>query len=94
MVFIGLLNIPLNTFMHIQPITWKSDKANHLLIGSTDGLLSHIEMYVSMSNSICNGYEITSNIKGFITQNAIGLDNAKFKAQECLNTYAMCVIFL
>ena len=80
--------------MHIQPITWKSDKANHLLIGSTNGLLSHIEMYVCISNSIRNGYEITSNIKGFIKQNVIGLDNAKLKAQECLNTYAMCVILL
>lgn len=78
--------------MHIQPITWKSDKVNHLLIGSTNGLLSHIEMYVCMSNSIRNGYEITSNIKGFIKQYALGLENAKCKAQECLNSYAMSLI--
>jgi hypothetical protein len=78
--------------MHIQPIFWRSDKANHLLIGSTNGLLSHIEMYVCMSNSIRGGYEITSNIKGFDKQYAIGVDSAKLKAQECLTAYAMCLI--
>jgi hypothetical protein len=78
--------------MHIQPITWTADNTNHLLIGNTNGLLSHIEMYVCMSNSICNGYEITSNIRGFVKQHALGLDNAKYKAQECLNAYAMSLI--
>jgi len=78
--------------MHIQPIFWRSEKTHHLLIGTTNGLLQHVEIYVSLSNSIRNGYEITSNIKGFETQYVIGLENTKSRAQECLNSYAMSLI--
>ncbi len=78
--------------MHIQPIFWQSDKSKLLLIGTTNGLLTHIEMYVSRSNSVCNGYEITSNIQSFVKQHVIGLENAKLKAQEFLNSYAMSLI--
>lgn len=80
------------SYMHIQPICWQSDKTSHLLIGTTNGLLSHIEMYVSRSNSICNGYEITSNIQGFVKQQAFGIENAKLRAQELFNTYALSLI--
>jgi hypothetical protein len=78
--------------MHIQPICWRSGKDNHLLIGNTNGLLSHIKMYISNSNSICNGYEITSNIQGFKKQQVYGLEHAKRRAQDCLNSYAMSLI--
>jgi hypothetical protein len=78
--------------MHIQPICWQRDKTNQLLIGTTNGLLSHIEMYVALSNSNCNEYEIASNIQGFIKLRAIGMENAKLMAQEFLNSYAMSLI--
>ncbi len=78
--------------MHIQPVCWRSDKTNQLLIGTTNGLLSHIEMYLTLSKETDNEYEITSTIRGFIKQQVPGLENAKLKAQECLNSYAMSLI--
>jgi hypothetical protein len=78
--------------MHIQPISWQKDKTNQLLIGTTNGLLSHIEMYITSLVNKCNEYEISSNIQGFAKQRAIGIENAKSKAQELLNSYAMSLI--
>lgn len=78
--------------MHIQPISWQKDKTNQLLIGTTNGLLSHIEMYITSPANKRNEYEISSNIQGFSKQKAIGMENAKLKAQALLNSYAISLI--
>jgi hypothetical protein len=78
--------------MHIQPISWQKDKTSQLLIGTTNGLLSHIEMYITSPVNKCNEYEISSNIQGFSKHRAIGMENAKLRAQELLNSYAMSLI--
>ena len=79
-------------FMHVQPIQWEYiGKADCLWLGTTNGLLSHIEMKI-ISEKNENEYLITSNIRGFENQNSFGIENAKRKAQELLNSYAISLI--
>lgn len=78
--------------MHVQPIRWKYiGKADCLWLGTTNGLLSHIEMKIVPGEKE-NEYLITSNITGFENQNSFEIENTKRKAQDLLNSYAISLI--
>lgn len=82
----------INHLMHIQPIHWEYiGKADCLWLGTTNGLLSHIEMKIVPGEKE-NEYIITSNITGFEKQNSLEIEHTKRKAQELLNSYAFSLI--
>ncbi|MFM9908523.1 MAG: hypothetical protein ACKVOW_04205 [Chitinophagaceae bacterium] len=82
----------INHLMHIQPIHWKYiGKADCLWLGTTNGLLSHIEMKIIPGEKE-NEFLIFSNITGFEVQRLIEIENTKRKAQELLNSYAFSLI--
>lgn len=79
-------------FMHVQPIQWEYiGKAGCLWLGTTNGLLSHIEMKI-VSGKNENEYLIISNIRGFENQTSFEIENTKRKAQDLLNSYAISLI--
>ena len=78
--------------MHIQPICWSFAEERQCWIGKTNGLLSHIEMQVIPLHSAFQECLIDSSITGFKKYTVIGVERAKEKAQELLNSYAMSLI--
>lgn len=78
--------------MYVQTISWKYlGQGDCLWLGNTNGLLSHITMHINTTKKE-NEYSIHSNIHGFMVQKVSGLENAKVKAQELLNSYALSII--
>ena len=78
--------------MQIQPIHWYYAEQQKCWIGKTNGLFSHIQMRVMPLHSVFEECLLDSSISGFRMQTVIGIDNAKQKAQEYLNSYAMSLI--
>jgi hypothetical protein len=80
--------------MQIQPISWHYAKEKQCWIGKTNGLLSHVEMVVTPLHSAFQECLLEATIAGFKSHTVVGIDNAKTKAQEYLNTYAMSLIII
>lgn len=79
--------------MNVQPISWEYQKTGQgVWLGKTNGLLSHIEICITPTCYINDEYQISATIRGFTNEFAIGIDQAKSKAQELLNSYALSLI--
>jgi hypothetical protein len=79
--------------MHVQPLSWEyigNEKC--LWLGKTNGLLSHVEIFISASLNAHDEYVISSSINGFENNYCLGIDNAKTRAQDLLNSYAISLI--
>lgn len=79
--------------MQIQPLIWEYVGTSHCLYrASTNGLLSHVSFFITISNPTKDEYLIRTDINGIANEKCIGLEPSKAKAQELLNGYALSLI--
>jgi len=79
--------------MHVQPISWEYiGEEKCLWLGKTNGLLSHIKIYIIPKEKVSDEYLISANINGFVTHTTWGIEKTKAKAQDLLNSYAISLI--
>lgn len=75
--------------MQIQPLIWRYiGHSNCLWEGSTRGLLGHIRFEIAYTGE-SEIYSVQSDFRGIDNTSCEGVFNAKVKAQELLNSYAI-----
>lgn len=75
--------------MQIQPLIWKYiGHSNCLWEGSTRGILGHIRIEIAYTGE-SEVYSIQSDFRGIENTKCYGVFNAKEKAQDMINSYAM-----
>lgn len=79
--------------MQIKSIIWEYVGSEHCLWrGKTDGLLSHILFFITLTGKDPEEYLVRTDTNGIPNEICIGLEKAKAKAQEFLNSYAFSLI--
>lgn len=81
--------------MQIRPLIWSYVGTEHCLWkGVADGLLSHVTFFVTVHNAATDEYLVRTDLNGVANEKCVGLDAAKVKAQDMLNSYAFSLILL
>lgn len=79
--------------MQIQPLVWEYVGTQHCLWrAATNGLLSHVSFFITISNVTTDEYLVRTDINGIANEKCIGLEAAKARAQQLLNSYALWLI--
>lgn len=79
--------------MQIRIISWEYIGNEHCLWrGKTDGLLSHIQFFITTTERDNEEYLVRTDTNGIANEICIGIEKAKAKAQEMLNGYAFSFI--
>lgn len=79
--------------MQIKKIMWEYIGKEHCLWrGKTDGMLCHIIFFITPTGRDQEEYLVRTDTNGIANEICIGLEMAKAKAQELLNTYALSLI--
>lgn len=80
--------------MQTKALTWEYIGKEHCLWkGRTIGMLSHVSFFITLKENEQDEYLIRTDSKGIANETCIGLENAKAKAQELLNSYTLSLIF-
>ncbi|MBS1635410.1 MAG: hypothetical protein JST26_05760 [Bacteroidetes bacterium] len=79
--------------MQIRPLIWEYIGTEHCLWrGTADGLLSQVSFFVTLSSKAKDEYLVRCDLNGIANEICIGLEAAKIKAQDLLNSYAISLI--
>lgn len=79
--------------MQVKALTWEHiGKENCLWKGTLDGLFSHIQFFITPTDRDPDEFLIRTDLNGIPNETCIGLENAKKKAQDLLNSYAIGMI--
>lgn len=79
--------------MQVKIISWEYIGKEHCLWrGKTDGILCHIIFFITPTGRDQEEYMVRTDTNGIANEICIGLEKAKAKAQELLNTYALSLI--
>lgn len=80
--------------MQIKAIQWEYMGQEHCLWkGRAIGLLSHVSFFITLTGNHPEEYLIRTDTNGIANETCIGLEQAKVKAQELLNSYTIGLIF-
>ena len=80
--------------MQAKSIQWEYIGQEHCQWkGRAIGLLSHVSFFITLTGSHPEEYLIRTDTNGIANEACIGLENAKAKAQELLNSYTLTLIF-
>ena len=81
--------------MQIKQLEWEYVGSEHCLWrGKVDGLLSHVLFFITPTGRDPEEYLVRTDMDGISNEVCIGLEKAKAKAQELLNSYAFSLIIL
>lgn len=76
--------------MQIKELTWEYvGEDNCLWVGKLDGMFGNIRFFISQANCDPAKYYLRNDINGVPDETCLGLDKAKKKAQDLLNSYAI-----
>ncbi|MCC7302390.1 MAG: hypothetical protein IT233_07100 [Bacteroidia bacterium] len=79
--------------MQVKIISWEYIGKEHCLWkGKTDGMLCHVHFFITPTGRDREEYLMRTDTNGIANEICIGLEKAKAKAQELLNTYALSLI--
>jgi hypothetical protein len=79
--------------MQVKSLIWEYiGKENCLWKGKIEGLFCHIEFFITPTKRDPEEFLIRTDANGIGNETCIGVDNAKRKAQELLNNYAIGLI--
>lgn len=80
--------------MQVKKLTWEYIGKEHCLwTGKLEGFLSHIQFFITPTGRDRQEYFIRTDINGIPNETCMGLENAKKKAQDLLNSYAIGMMF-
>lgn len=80
--------------MQVRALIWTYIGKEHCLwTGKMDGLLSHIQFFITPTGRDPEEYFIRTDTNGIPNETCIGLEDTKKKAQDLLNSYAIGMMF-
>lgn len=79
--------------MQVKSLKWEYVGNEHCLWrGRTNGIPCHVQFFITLTEKDLDEYLIRTDTNGIANATCIGLDGAKAKAQELLNSYVLTLI--
>lgn len=79
--------------MQVKSISWKYVGKEHCLwAGKPEGIFSQMLFFITSTGNDPEEYLVRTDVNGIANETCIGLEKAKAKAQELLNSYALSLL--